>query len=197
MHNKVFCKIEDIYLDIDNSYCDDLSVEYQLNKSLLTKHKYYFIHEPHEYGSMYKALYISPFLFEIIKKSNFDKIEFKKNIDKENIEDMMVKITLFNEIDSLFESKVVKERYNPPITSSLVHAIDMRNKMKKISYSMTIAFLGHIDLLKYLDQVVISNEIENDDPFYKDVQPFIDLLEKKKISYTIKKFHRYSDYLKK
>jgi hypothetical protein len=192
-HDKVFCKVQDIYLNIDNSYCYDLSVEYQLNKSLLTKHKYYFIHEPQEFGSTWKALYLSPYLFEMIKRSNFDKKEFRINLKKEKIEDPIVKIALLDEIPSLFESKIVKEKYNPPITSALIHAIDMRKKKGDPAYGMTVAFFGHIDLSKYLNHVIISNEIN--DVFYTYVQPFIDGLEKRNIPYTIKKFYLYRDYL--
>jgi hypothetical protein len=190
MHDKVFCRIDDVYVRHDNIYCgSSFGVEYQLNKWLITKYKYYIIHEPQKFGGLQDAIYISPYLFDILKKSDFDKNKFKKNIKNENIEDKMITYVLLDELDALFDSKVVQEKYNPPITSSLIHAIEIKKKEKNDQgYGLTIAFLGHIDLTPYLNEIIISSEIDSP-VWHKYFINFIDDLKKRNIPYRLKKFN--------
>jgi hypothetical protein len=196
MRDKLFCTVRDVYCIYDNHYCfHSGSIEFQLTKSLLTTYKYYMLHEPQDYGSLYKAKYLSPHLFNLIKKSNFDREQFKANLEIEDFDDPRIKLVLSDEIEDIFQSKVVEEKYNPPITSLLINAIEKR-KVNRI-YGYTIAFLGGIDISEYVDKVVFSKDKAPDYlgpeivlEFEKEKQQFIDMFAQKNIPTEKKSWNR-------
>jgi hypothetical protein len=189
--DKIFCSISDVFFKYDNPFCNDMfSVEYQLDKSLLLKYKYYILHNPQEYGGLERAEYISPYLFNIIKNSEFDKTKFKININKEKTNDPMIVFVLLDEIDGLFESKVVKEKYNPPISVAFINSILNRKKdLDQKYYSMTVAFLGHVELENYLNRIVISENLLDFNK--KEIVDILPVLNKRKIPYLFKKWNTF------
>jgi hypothetical protein len=70
-HNsKNFFRITDKYIKVDNSFCwSSKSTEFQLSGDLLLEHKFYVFTEPNSEGNLDSALYLSPYLFNLIKKN--------------------------------------------------------------------------------------------------------------------------------
>jgi hypothetical protein len=192
VYSKIFCRVDDKYLDDFNKYCSDNSgVEFILDKELLLKHKYYVIHEPGSFGNLGDVIYISPFLFNIIKESDFDKTKFKANIENMNLSDKMIVSTLLEEVDSFFDCRVIKQKYNPPITSSLIFAIQFRELSKNPQYGVTVAFLGHIDLVSTnLKKINIADDMDEYDYYVQKRAEFIETLKNKNIKYEFKSFVR-------
>jgi hypothetical protein len=190
MHNKVFCRIDDKYLKSDNHYCGlreigSYGIEFQLNPDLLKKHKFYIITEPQSYGSLESAMYISPYLFNVLKTCDFDKNLFKAFFTNVDLDDLTREI-LLNETDDLFNSNVVKQKYNPPICYPLIRMITDRHNMVATGYGLTVAFFSQINLKSNLNKVIIGSSIDS------DIQnKIIETCSKNDIVYDVKTFKVY------
>jgi hypothetical protein len=187
MHTKVFCRIDDKYLNADNHYCgtgieNSYGLEFQLNTDLLKTHQFYIITGPQSFGGLESAVYISPYLFNMLKTCEFDKTKFRSYLDNTDF-DILTRKILINEIDDLFNSNVVKQKYNPPISYPLIKMIMSRHNNNATGYGMTVAFFSKLSLKSNLNKVMIGSSI---DP---DVQnKIIKTCSKNNIVYEIKTF---------
>src|SRR5437762_1325622 len=73
--DKIFFKLLDD--NMNNRYCmPDDSIELILSKNIFKKEKYFFIYDTITYGDLENVLYISPYLYNIIEMTNFNKKKF-------------------------------------------------------------------------------------------------------------------------
>ena len=147
--SKIFAKILDDKM-VNLSCISNDSVELVLSKKLF-KRKFYFIF-PFTYGDLNDVIYISPYLFNIIKKLNFNQKKFLEYVNK-YIKNNYIKQILNDEVDELFNSKVIKNKKN----LSLDELINFANN---IDFILTIGFLANINLHKYLKYIKINKNMD-------------------------------------
>lgn len=69
----------------------------------------------------------------------------------------MKKQVLLLEVDDLFDSIVVRERYNPPITSHIIRSI-YKQLQGFYFYGLTVAFFGYVNIKKFVNKIRIGQD---------------------------------------
>jgi hypothetical protein len=184
-NNKVFFKI--IYYSpfILNQFCaPNNSFELIFSfANIINKYPFYFILDPGSHVYLSDTIFISPFIFSIIKKYNYDKKKLINNIKKYTNN---IKIISFfkktKEINSLFKSNVIINKCNPSF-DELLHKINKQfmENSNPFSNSYTIVFLGDISLDDLMSVSILNLMSEN------EKSEIIKLLNQKNINFTIKK----------
>lgn len=118
-------------------------------KLIFDTYKYYFIFGLFTLGSLADVIYMSPYLFDILEKSNFNKTKFLNNIDNTQIK---------KEINSLFKSEVIINKRNPTIPEIMEYTNNLFKNGRRGALTFGIMETIPINLI---DHVNINNKIYN------------------------------------
>jgi hypothetical protein len=194
MHNKVYCRVNDTHKSKDSAWCGVNGVEFRLNKKLFEEKLFYIMTLPQSHGYSSDALYLSPYLFDIVTVCEFNLENYIKYIKTKLKIDKDIISALLWEAEGLFKSKVIKERYNPPISSLIILCIHVRKKYEirwedRVDYNPTIAFFEPIDPTKYLEIIRIDDDKRNK---FLEIETLIasitDLCHKRNIKCIVEEF---------
>ncbi len=144
--NKVFSRI---YSDIKKARYSQVAGCAIVLQNKILKYKYYIMTYG-GFGNADTSIYISPYLFKIIKFVNFNRDRFVELI-KLIIDDKTALKCLICDSAALFKSKVVKNRVNPPLSS----IINKRSKNFKIN-NINVNYYGNICLDTFISKIIFS-----------------------------------------
>lgn len=153
--NKVFFKILDD--NVESKYCSNVnSIEIVLPLELFEIEKFYFIYGTYTLGEANDVICISHYLFEIIRSLDFDINKFENWIM--SLSESHAKIVLGKEYKLLFQSSVIKNRYNPKLSELIYIANELI--INGEGYALTVGFLEPVNL-KYLDKININKNMSH------------------------------------